>query len=239
MYPSDQEAKELICSIGKRMYDKQFVTANDGNMTIRVGENQVIATPTGISKGSLTPEMLLKVDFDGKILEGSYKPTSEMSMHLNVYKHNSEIQSTCHAHPLHLSALACAGIELDMPSTPAAVCIAGRIPVVPYYCSGSEQLADSVIPYVNLYHVINLANHGPLSWGKSPIEAWYRLESAEAACQLMLMLKFTIGKLRPMSKAQVEEVLRFHHIEMTPECQVTAPDMTDNQMPCGFSSSIV
>jgi len=100
-YISEEEAKELICNIGKKMWMKQMVAANDGNITIKVGDNEVLLTPTGISKGDLTPEMLVKVDLEGNILDGTAKPTSEMYMHLNVYKHNKEAMSTCHAHSMY------------------------------------------------------------------------------------------------------------------------------------------
>lgn len=228
MFMSISEAKELVISIGKRMYEKQFVSANDGNITIRVGADMVVATPTGVSKGFLTPDMLLVVNFDGKVMEGKYKPTSEISMHLNIYKSNNEIQSTCHAHSLYMTALACAGLELDMPTTPAAACIVGRVPVAPYACPGSKELAESVIPYVNRYHMVNLANHGPIAWGRTPIEAWYRLESAESAASLAVLLKYTIGKQRPLSKDQLEEAIHFHHADISREALVSGSEVTDN-----------
>ncbi len=217
MYITEREARDLIVSIGRRMYEKQFVSANDGNITLRIGENTAIVTPTGVSKGELTPESLLMVDFDGRVLSGEGRPTSELMMHLNVYKAGQDIMSTCHTHALHLTAYACAGIELDAPTNPAAVCIVGRLPVSPYYCSGSRELADSVIPYVNLYHGVNLGNHGPLTWGKTPIEAWYRMEAAESACQLDMLLKYTIGRYNPLTMAQIREVIAFHHMDVTEE----------------------
>ena len=176
-----------------------------------------MVTPTGISKGELTPESLLKVDLAGRVLSGEGKPTSELFMHLNVYRHGEGIRSTCHTHALHLTAYACAGIELCAPTNPAAACIVGRIPVTPYYCSGSRELADSVIPYVRLYHGVNLGNHGPLTWGKTPVEAWYRMEAAESACQLDILLTRTIGHYNPLSMAQIRELVEFHHVDITEE----------------------
>lgn len=217
MYISEPEARELIVSIGRRMYEKQFVSANDGNITVRVGEDTVIVTPTGISKGELTTGSLMKVDLGGRVLSGEGRPTSELAMHLNVYRTGEGIQSTCHTHALHLTAYACAGIELSAPTNPAAACIVGRIPVTPYYCSGSRALADSVIPYVKLYHGVNLGNHGPLTWGKTPVEAWYRMEAAESACQLDMLLRYTIGRYNPLTMAQIRELVAFHHIDITEE----------------------
>lgn len=229
MYPTDKEAKELILSIGKKMSDSRFVTANDGNLTVRCGEDAVWVTPTGVNKGELTEEMLIKVRIsDGKILEGTWKPTSETLMHLNVYRADDTIVSTAHAHPLNLCVLACAGIELDLPSNPAAVCISGRIPVVPYECSGSVALAESVIPYVKKYHVVNLGNHGPIAWGKTPKEAWYRLEDAEASAKLALEL-VKLGRVRPLNSAQVQELFAFHHVDITQEATVRKYEGDENQ----------
>lgn len=229
MYPSDQEAKKMIIDIGRKMHEGGFVTANDGNLSIRVGQDAIWATPTGVNKGDLSEDKLIKVSIrEGKILEGTWKPTSELEMHLNIYRTDDGIVSTAHAHPLHLTVLACAGIELDLPSTPAAVCIAGRVPVTPYYCSGSRALAESVIPYVGKYNVINLGNHGPISWGYSPIEAWFRLEDAEASARLALRLA-ELGKLRPLSNEQVQELFSFHNIRMSKDATVHSVDKTDNQ----------
>ena len=143
MYPSDKEAKALILEIGQKMSSSGFVAANDGNISVRCSEDAVWITPTGVNKGELKEEMLIKVRIsDSAILEGTWKPTSETEMHLNAYRTDNEIVSTAHAHPLNCSILACAGIELDLPTTLSAVCISGRIPVIPYCCSGSKELAE-------------------------------------------------------------------------------------------------
>lgn len=230
-YLSDREAKELILNIGRKMSESHFVAANDGNITMRSGEDEVWATPTGVNKGELTEEMLIKTRIsDGVILEGTWKPTSEIRMHLNVYRADNKVVSTAHAHPLNLSILACAGIELDLPTTPAASCICGRIPILPYYCSGSIELAECVIPYVKKYHVVNLGNHGPISWGYSPKEAWYRLENAESSAQLALEL-LKLGMMRPLNTSQVRELLRFHKIDMPEEAIVSSYEGNENQEP--------
>jgi len=231
VYPTHEEAKHLIIDIGRKMHEGRFVTANDGNITIRVGEDEVWATPTGVNKGDLTEDKLLRVRIsDSVILDGTWKPTSELEMHLNVYRTDDEIVSTVHAHSLYLSALACAGIELDLPSTPAAACISGRVPVIPYRCSGSLELARSVIPYVRDYHVVNLGNHGPLAWGKSPQEAWFRLEDAEASAHLAFLL-LELKRIRPLNSEQLTELFSFHHVPMTKPGTVQLVKDVANQEP--------
>lgn len=231
MYLSDLEARELIIEIGKKMSAEGFVSANDGNLTVRVSDEAVWATPTGVNKGELTHDKLLKVRIaDGKILEGTWKPTTEIYMHLNAYRTDDTLVSTAHAHPLYLTTLACAGIDLDLPTTPAAVSISGRVPVIPFVNSGSAALADSIIPYVKSYNVVNLGNHGPIAWGRTPNEAWYRLEDAEASARLALEL-VKLGRLRPLTGDQVEEVLRTHSIVMPETAKMKQFTETDNGEP--------
>ena len=206
MYLSVEEAKKMVCDIGRKMYMKGIVTSNAGNITVRCGEHQVVMTPTNVSKGDLTPDMLLVVDFDGTILEGTSKPTRELDMHLNVYRTNNEMQSTVHAHSLFLSAFATAGIELDLPLSPETVLCAGRIPVTPYYAPGSAGLAEAVIPYVNDHPIITLINHGPIAWGKTPQAAWFIMDGAEKYAQECLLHKYILKSFTPMSKAQIEEI---------------------------------
>ena len=227
-YPSDAKAKEIICSIGRKMYQKQFVAANDGNLTIRVSKNEIIMTPTGVSKGDLTPDMLIKADLDGNILRGTYKPTSEMPMHLNIYREDDSIMSTAHAHPVFLSCFANMGAELDLALTPATAAISGKIPVAPYYNPGSQELADSVAPYVKDYSIVMMANHGPISWGYSPLEAWHILEEAENYAKLAIIQKYIVREFRPITKAQITEVADTHGIVINPKRMVNAPDVTTN-----------
>src|SRR5690606_26715094 len=98
-YPSDFEAKKLICEIGRRIYDRNFVAANDGNISVKVGPNTIWTTPTGVSKGFMTPDMMVKMDLDGKVISGKMKPSSEVKMHLRVYKENPKVNAVVHAHP--------------------------------------------------------------------------------------------------------------------------------------------
>ena len=206
MYLTVEKAKELVCDIGRKMYGKGIVTSNAGNITVRCGERTVAMTPTGVSKGDMTPDMLLVVDFDGSIVAGTGKPTKELEMHLNIYRTNEQIQSTCHAHSLFLSAFATAGIEIDLPLSPETVLYAGRIPITPYYAPGSPELAQSVIPYVKDHSIVTMVNHGPISWGKTPLEAWFVMDGAEKYAQECLLHKYILRAMNPLSRAQIEHL---------------------------------
>ena len=148
VYMSEKDAKKAIIDIGQRMYVKNFVAANDGNISIKTGDNEVWATPTGVSKGFMKKKMLVKVDLDGNILEGTYKPSSELKMHLRAYKENPKIKSVCHAHPPICTCFAIAGIPLDTPILAEAVITLGNVPVAPYAgFRGSAGGHCTLLPY--------------------------------------------------------------------------------------------
>lgn len=204
MYMSDKEAKEMIVEIGKRAYAKGFVSGSDGNITIKVGDNEIWATPTGVSKGYMTEDMLVKMDLDGNIIEkGKHNSTSEIKMHLRVYNVNPDVRAVIHAHPPMGTAFAIAGIPIDEPMMAENVVFLGVIPCAKYAKPGSTEVPDSIEPFCKDYNGCFLANHGTLTWGDTPLEAYYRLESLENCCNIQLALK-QIGKANLLTKEQVE-----------------------------------
>ncbi len=214
-YISDAEAKRLICDIGQKMYFRGFVSANDGNITIRVDDNALWATPTGVSKGDLKPEMLIKMDLKGNVLEGSWEPTSETAMHLRAYWEDDEIVSTCHTHSLYSMIFATAGIELDLSLSPEPTGVVGTVPVAPYATPGTDGMADSIKPFVKGYKMCLLSNHGSISWGKKPLEAWHRMEALEAYCQLCYHQEFIIKRARLLSEEQIDALFVRHNTGTT------------------------
>lgn len=230
-FMSEQEAKELICTIGRKMYQRNFVAANDGNISIRVGEREAIITPTGVSKSDLTPDMLSKVDFDGNVLEGTWKPTSEVPMHMRIYREDDTIMSTAHAHPCFLTVFANLGVDLDMALSGPTGANPGKVPVIPYEDPGSPELAECVGPYVKDYRAVLLANHGPITWGRSPLEAWHTLEEAEAYARMALIHKFIIGSYRPITREQLQLLADTHGLEISPKRFVNCPETSNNREP--------
>ena len=114
-YPSEAQARAEILAVGKKIYQRGLVAANDGNLSVRVGENAIWVTPTGVSKGDMTEDMLVKLDLEGNVLMGDRKPSSEVRMHLRIYQEDPEVRAVVHAHPPAATAFACAGIPLDKP----------------------------------------------------------------------------------------------------------------------------
>lgn len=204
---TDFEAKKAILDIGKRMYDKGFVASNDGNISCKVGTNAIWTTPTGVSKGFMTQDMLVKMDLSGKILLGKCKPSSEVKMHLRVYRENPEVQAVTHAHPPVATSFAIAGIPLDKAVLTEAVIGLGTIPVARYATPGTEEVPDSIASFVNTHNGVLLANHGALTWGKDVYQAFYRLESVEYYATILMYTGYIIERQNTLSSSQVERLL--------------------------------
>lgn len=206
-YISEKEAKKAIIDIGQRMYVRGFVAANDGNISVRTGKNEVWATPTGVSKGYMKKKMLVKVDLDGNILEGTYKPSSELKMHLRAYRENEALRSVCHAHPPICTSFAVAGIPLDSPILAEAVITLGDVPIAPYAELGTEAVPEVIAPYCHTHNGVLLANHGAVTWAEEPYSAYYRLESMEYYAKILLITDKLIGNQQQLSDEQIERLI--------------------------------
>ena len=231
-YLSDYEAKKQIIAIGKRMYDNGFVASNDGNISCRVGPNTIWTTPTGVSKGFMTPDMLVKMNFDGKVLMGKLKPSSEVKMHLRVYNENPDVMAVTHAHPPVATSFAIAGISLDRAILPEAVVNLGSVPIAHYATPGSQDVPDSIAPYCNTHNAVLLANHGALSWGKDLTEAYHRLESLEYYATVLMYTGRIIGRANELSCSQVNELIDIREklgitSGGTPPCSLKETNTTD------------
>lgn len=204
---SDFEAKKAILEIGKRMYMKGFVAANDGNISCKVGPDTIWTTCTGVSKGFMTADMLVKMNFDGKVLLGNRKPSSEVKMHIRVYKENPDVLGVTHAHPPIATSFAIAGISLDKAVLPEAVVQLGTVPIAHYATPGTQEVPDSIAPFCKEYNGVLLANHGALSWGADVFQAFYRLESIEYYAQILMYTGNILGKQNELSGGQVRELM--------------------------------
>lgn len=204
-YPTDAQAKAAILEAGRKIYQRGLVAANDGNLSVRVGENALWVTPTGVSKGAMTEEMLVKLDLDGNVLEGTRKPSSETKMHLRIYREDPLIRAVVHAHPPIATAFAAAGIPLDRPVLQEAVVQLGTVPVAPFALPGSQGVADSVAPYCRQYRALLLEYHGAVTWGDTMEQAHYRLECLEQLAAVTLHLR-ALGCDRVMPETLVRDL---------------------------------
>lgn len=204
---SEFEIKKEICEIGKRIYNKGMVASNDGNISVKISDNEFLCTPTGVSKGFMTPEYICKVDAEGKVLQanGNFKPSSEIKMHMRVYKDRPDVKSVVHAHPMYATAFAIAGIPLTQPIMPEAVIALGCVPIAEYGVPSTEEIPDAVAKYVHHYDAVLLANHGALTFSDSLLNAYHKMEAVEFYAQL-LFLSRQLGGPKEFTEAQVERL---------------------------------
>ena len=220
-YPTDAEAKKMIVEIGQRMYLKNFVAANDGNISCKVAEETIWTTPTGVSKGFMSEDEFVKMRLDGTIIsQGKRAPSSEVKMHLRIYKERQDVMAVCHAHPPVATSFAIAGLALNQPIYPEAIVNLGSVPCVHYETPGSEKIPDSIAPYVKNYNALLLANHGAVTWGTSLIEAWYRLESLEHYAMISMYSINIIGKANMLSSDQINELIQIREKTGLSSCGV-------------------
>ncbi len=205
VYPTDTEARQAIIAAGRRLDARGYIAATDGNITARVSDRYVWATPSGVCKGELTEQMLVKLDLDGHIVSGG-KPSSEIRLHLAVYRKSPEILGVVHAHPPVSSAFASAGIALDTALLQESVVLVGVIPVAPYAIPGSGMVAEAVAPFVGTYNGALLEHHGAVCWGRSVQEALYRMERAEHTATVEMYTRM-MGIERPMTNAQIDALI--------------------------------
>ena len=206
-YIMEKEAKKAIIDIGQRMYVRGFVAANDGNISVKTGDNEVWATPTGVSKGYMKKKMLVKVDLNGNVLEGTYKPSSELKMHLRAYREKEMLRSVCHAHPPICTCFAVAGIPLDSPILAEAVITLGDVPIAAYAELGTEAVPEVIAPYCHTHNGVLLANHGAVTWAEDPYSAYYRLESMEYYAKILLITDKLLGRQNQLSDEQIERLV--------------------------------
>ena len=204
---NEYEIKKQICEIGKRIYNKGMVASNDGNISVKIGENEFLCTPTGVSKGFMTPEYICKVDRDGKVIQANpgFKPSSEIKMHMRVYKERPDVQSVVHAHPLYATSFAIAGIPLTEPIMPEAVIALGCVPIAEYGTPSTEEIPDAISKYLQHYDAVLLANHGALSFSDSLLSAYHKMESLEFYAQLLYQAK-VLGGPKQLTDAQVQRL---------------------------------
>lgn len=195
-----------ICDIGRRIYNKGFAAANDGNITVRISDNEVLCTPTMHSKGFLTPDDICLIDMTGKQLAGRRKRSSEALLHLEIYKQRTDIKSVVHCHPPHATAFAIAREPIPQCVLPEVEVFLGDTPITKYETPGGQAFADTIIPFVHKTNVMILANHGTVSYGEDVEKAYWWTEILDAYCR-MLMLAKSLGNVHYLGDQKSRELL--------------------------------
>ncbi len=184
---NEWELKDFILEIGRRIWTRGFVASNDGNISIRINDREVLTTPHGVSKGFMTKDMIIKTDMTGKVISGSskYHPSSELKMHLEVYKERPDIKSVVHAHPPYATSFAVAGIPLNKCVLPEAIIIIGAVPTAKYGLPSTKEIPDAIREHIKNSDAILLENHGALTLGGDLLSAYHNMETLELTASIV------------------------------------------------------
>ena len=195
MMGNEQLIREQICDVCNKMWQKGWVAANDGNVSVKLAQDVFLCTPTGISKSFITPEKLLKINNKCEVLEssGDYKPSSEIKMHLRVYQERPDAGAVVHAHPPVATAFALARIPLDTYSLIENAIIIGSVPITPFGTPSTNEVPEAIAPYLPEHDVVLLENHGALAVGSDIITAYYRMETLELVANTTFHARMLLG----------------------------------------------
>jgi L-fuculose-phosphate aldolase len=206
--PAIVALKERMVDIGKRMWAREYTDGNGGNLTIRVGDNLVLCTPTLVSKGFMTVEQMCLVDMDGKQLAGKYKRTSECMTHLAIMKRQPKAKACCHAHPPHGTAFAVAGVQPPTCMIPEAEVFLGQIGMAEYRTPGTPANAEVVGNAAVDHMAVLMVNHGVITWGKDIEDAYWKMENVEAYCKTVWVAsQLKGGELLTITGGQAKELI--------------------------------
>src|SRR5947209_14302276 len=203
---NEYKLKEHICEIGRRIYNKGFAAANDGNISVRLNDKEILCSPTMVSKGFMKPDDICKVDYEGKQLAGTRKRSSEILLHLAVYKHRPDVQAVVHCHPPHATAFAVAGVPIPNCVLPEVEVFLGEVPMARYETPGGSKFAETILPHVKSCNTIILANHGTVTFGPTLENAYFNTEIIDAYCKILILAR-QLGRVNYFSDQQTKELL--------------------------------
>ena len=205
---SYMELREQICDVCHKMWQKGWVAANDGNVSVKLEDGTFLATPTGMSKSFITPEKLVHIDGDGNILEAEEgcRPSSEIKMHLRCYQEREDVGAVLHAHPPVATGFAVANKPLDEYSMIETVIALGSVPVTPYGTHSTYEVPEAIAPYLGEHDAVLLQNHGALTVGADVITAYYRMETLELFAQISLNAHL-LGGAKEISRENIDRLI--------------------------------
>jgi L-fuculose-phosphate aldolase len=195
-----------LASFARMLHDRHYVSGCDGNLSVRLDKNSILTTPTGMSKGLLKPEHMVLVDLQGRKLEGAFQPSSEIEMHLTVYKHRPDVGAVVHAHPCVATGIGCSGTGLTEPVCSELVLTLGEIPLAPYAPPGTSALSDSLRPFIAGHDAILMQNHGVVAYGATLSQAYFNMETVEHTARITLVSRL-LGSMKPLNADQVCHLL--------------------------------
>lgn len=200
-----EQLRQDIVDVGKLVFDKGWVAANDGNISIRLDANRILCTPTAISKGMMRPEDLIICDCKGNKLEGQRERTSEIEMHMTIYRIRPDVKAVVHAHPPVATGYATAGRALNLAVLPEAIISLGCVPLADYGLPGTPALTDGMLPYIPKYDAILMGNHGSVAYGEDLYQAFFRMDTVEHFARISLVAEL-LGGAKVLPRFEVEKL---------------------------------
>src|SRR5256714_7041613 len=191
---NEQEARREIVRVGQLMYERSYVVSSDGNLSVRLDDGRVVATPTMTCKGRMTKEACAVTDMEGKPLTDK-RASSELAMHLLIYRERPDVKAVCHAHPPHGTAFAVAGLAIDQPILSEVILTLGCVPLAGYGTPTTDELSDAMKPFVPHHNALLMANHGAVAYGEDLWQAFDRLETLEHTARIAILAKALGGAI--------------------------------------------
>ncbi|MEJ7711676.1 MAG: class II aldolase/adducin family protein [Pyrinomonadaceae bacterium] len=201
----ERTSRREIVRVGQLMYERAYVVSSDGNISVRLDDGRIVATPTMTSKGRMTEEGLAITDMEGKPLT-SARPSSELAMHLLIYRERPDIHAVCHAHPPHASAFAVAGLAIDQPILSEVILALGCVPLAAYGTPSTDELTEAMQPLVKYHNAILMANHGAVAYGSELWQSFDRLETLEHTAKIAILAR-SLGGAKNLSPDAIEKLI--------------------------------
>ncbi len=202
---SERHHRDEIVRYGHKLHERFFVAATDGNLSVRLDDGTVLCSPTCVSKGMMEHDDLVVVDMTGHKVRGHRAPSSEIAMHLLIYRLRPDVNAVVHAHPPTATGYAAAGLALTQPLVSEIVITLGSVPLAPYATPGTPELCDSLAALIPMHDAILMANHGVVSYGEDLTSAYMKMETVEHFAKIALVTH-TLGNQQPLSQAEVDKL---------------------------------
>jgi L-fuculose-phosphate aldolase len=226
---SEEQHRQNICKVGRWLYERGHIVAGEGNLSVRLDAERILTTPTCLNKGMMTPNELVIMDMEGRLVQGQRQISSEAGMHLLFYRMRSDVQAVCHAHPATATGFAAAGLGLDQALLPEVIVSLGKVPLVRYATPGTPDLGAVLEPYVPHYDALLLANHGAVTCGPNLLTAFYRMEIVEHFAKITQAARLA-GEPQLLSTREVAKLMAArakYHVTPPPGGGAELPETCD------------
>ncbi len=233
----ERTARREIVRVGQLLYERSYVVSSDGNVSVRLDDGRILATPTQTNKGRMTEDSLALTDLEGQPLSDR-KASSELAMHLLIYRERPEIKAVCHAHPPHGSAFAVAGLAIDAPILSEVILTLGCVPLAEYGTPSTDELTEAMRPLVKYHNALLMANHGAVAYGEDVWQAFDRLETLEHTAKIAILAR-ALGGASHLSPAAIEKLINVReqagYLDERARCQ-SCGYLHETQITCATGS---